>query len=312
MKKVRIGKTDIRSLPLGYGTNALGGHNLFPGLDDDLGVKILRTALNANIKFLDTAFAYGMGKSEKLIGSVLKSYDRKDIIISTKGGQRVLNNGKIVIDNSPQFIRDCVYSSLRRLGTDYIDIYYVHFPDERTPKAETIRALDELKRKGIIRAIGVSNFSMAQLKEANEENLIDIDEEQYNLIHREAERERFQYLRENDISFVPFFPLASGLLTGKYTSEVSFSSKDMRYNNPDFQGERFLDLISRVNQLRILSNKYQATISQIVLAWYIKNPDITVVIPGAKKLEQFNKNKGALSLVLSDLDYQLVSNIFRS
>lgn len=306
MQEVRIGKSNVITGPLGLGTNAVGGHNLFPNLKNSTGIEIVKTALDSGITLLDTAFAYGMGESEKLIGEAIKGYDRSKIQIATKGCQKVEADGNVVINDSPEYLRECVEASLKRLQTDYLDIFYIHFPDGKTPLNESVAALNELKKAGKIRAIGVSNMSMEQLKQANLDNLVDVDEEKYNLIDRDAEQERFAYLKEHDISFVPFFPLASGLLTGKYTKSTTFPADDIRHDDPDFQGATFEKIIDGIDEIRPIAEKYDATVAQIVLAWYIKNPNISVVIPGAKKPEQVKSNVQALKIHLTDAEYQLI------
>ncbi|MCF6514654.1 oxidoreductase [Lactobacillus sp. S2-2] len=311
MNKITIGKSNVTTLPLGLGTNAVGGHNLFPNLNDETGIKIIKQALNSGITLLDTAFAYGMGRSEELIGEAIKGYDRSKIIIATKGAQKVLNNGDVEIDNSPEFLRETVEASLKRLQTDYIDIFYIHFPDDKTPKDEAVNCLNELKKEGKIKAIGVSNFSLEQLKEANKDGLVDIDEEAYNLFDREAEKERFPYLNQNNISFVPFFPLASGLLTGKYSKETSFPENDIRNGNPDFIGQQFINNVEKVNQVKEIAQNHNVTTAQTILAWYIKNPNISVVIPGAKEPEQVQTNAKALEIDLTQNEYDKIDKIFK-
>lgn len=307
-QNVQIGKTQVFSTPLGLGTNAVGGHNLFPNLNDDIGKEIIRTALNSGITLLDTAFAYGMGRSEELIGEVLKEFDRSKIVIATKAAHDPAKGG--AFNNTPEFLTRSVNEALERLQTDYIDIFYIHFPDETTPKNEAIAALQKLKELGKIRAIGVSNFSLAQIKEANQEGYIDIVEDEYSLIHREAENELLPYLKEQQISFVPYFPLASGLLTGKYESDVTFPPEDLRSKKPDFQGERFKAIIDKVSQLKLIAADYNASVAEIVLAWYIKNPYVAVVIPGAKKPEQVINNVKALDVHLTQEDYQRINKLF--
>lgn len=311
MTTIKIGKSAVQVSPLGLGTNAVGGHNLFPNLDDATGVKIVRTGLDAGITLLDTAFAYGMGESEKLIGQAIKGRDRSKIIIATKAAQHVHRDGSVTTDNSPEFLTQAVEDSLKRLQTNYIDIFYIHFPDETTPKNEAVQALQKLKVAGKIRAIGVSNFSLDQLKEANQDGLVDVDEEQYSLLHQEMATERFAYLRAHQISFVPFFPLASGLLTGKYEQAMTFPADDIRHDNPDFQGARFQSIVAKVDQLKPLAEHYQITVAQLVLAWYIKNPDIAVVIPGAKKVAQVASNAKAMAVNLSDADYTHIADLFK-
>ena len=308
---VKIGKSNVESTPLGLGTNAVGGNNLFPNLKDETGIQIVKTGLDSGITLLDTAFAYGMGHSEELIGQAIKGYDRSKFVIATKAAQDT-SDGDVTINNNPQFLKKSVDDALKRLQTDYIDIFYIHFPDDQTPKDEAVAALNEMKQEGKIKAIGVSNFSLDQIKEANKDGLVDVVEDQYSLLHRDAETEMFDYLRENNISFVPFFPLASGLLTGKYSEVVDFPENDIRHGNPDFTGERFEKIVEKVNNLKPLADKHCITTAQLVLAWYIKNPDVTVVIPGAKRPEQVQSNAKALNVSLSDEEYAQIDNDFRN
>ncbi|MGM0215497.1 aldo/keto reductase [Enterococcus sp. AZ109] len=311
MTDVRIGKSRVYATDLGLGTNAVGGHNLFPNLDEEQGKAVVRAGLDNGITLLDTAFAYGMGRSEELIGEVLQepAYDRSRVIIATKAAQDISKDG--ALNNSPAFLKQAVEDALHRLQTNYIDIFYIHFPDEDTPKNEAVAALHEMKEAGKIRAIGISNFSLEQLKEANQDGYVDVVEDEYSLLHREAENELFPYLKENRISFVPFFPLASGLLTGKYSKENSFDSSDIRNDNPDFKGERFEQIIEKVDSLHPIAKKYDATIAQLVLAWYMKNPAVSVVIPGAKRPEQVEANAQAVDIRLSEEDYKTIDQIFQ-
>lgn len=313
MAEIRIGHSQVYAEQLGLGANAVGGHNLFSNLEDAVGKQVVRTALDNGINLIDTAYAYGNGRSEELIGEVLKEkdYDRSRIMIATKAAH--VPNEKRTFDNSPEFLKQSVENALRRLQTDYIDIFYIHFPDESTPKNEAVAALHELKEAGKIRAVGVSNFSLEQLKEANQDGYVDVVEDKFSLIHRSAEKELFPYLEQNKISFVPYFPLASGLLTGKYQlgQEKQFSEGDPRRNNPDFQGERFETILQAVDQLRPIANKYEASVAQLVLAWYMKHPRISVVIPGAKKPEQVAANAKSLDIHLSNEDYQEIDRLFQ-
>lgn len=313
MAEIRIGHSQVYAEQLGLGANAIGGHNLFANLKDETGKEVVRTALQNGINLIDTAYAYGNGRSEELIGEVLQEneFDRSRVIIATKAAH--VPGQKGVFNNSPEFLTRSVEEALRRLQTDYIDIFYIHFPDKETPKNEAVAALHKLKEAGKIRAIGVSNFSMTQLKEANQDGYVDVVEDKFSLILREAEKERWPYLEQHNISFVPYFPLASGLLTGKYhlNSLKSMASDDPRKKNPDFQGERFEKIIQAVEQLAPIAKNNQASIAQLVLAWYMKNPRISVVIPGAKKPEQVRDNARALDIHLSSTDYHTIDQLFK-
>ncbi len=308
-KKTRLGKTDIYVNPIGLGTNAVGGHNIFPNLDDETGKEIVRTALDHGINFLDTAFYYGPERSEEIIGEVVKEFVRRDeVVIATKGAHKFVD-GKVVLDNSPDFLRESVEGSLKRLKTDYIDLYYIHFPDETTPKDEAVGELKKLKDEGKIRAIGVSNFSLEQLKEANKDGYVDVIQSEYNLFKRQAEKDLLPYTAENGISFIPYFPLASGLLSGKYSKDEKFN--DSRAQNPLFQGEAFARNLEKVEQLRPIAEAKNAEIAHVVLAWYLTVDSIDAIIPGAKKPEQVLDNLKTLDVQLTKEEIEKISQIFQ-
>ncbi|MEK3769872.1 aldo/keto reductase [Paenibacillus sp. FSL R5-0887] len=308
--KITLGKTNLQVLPLGLGANAVGGHNLFPGLNDETGRNIVRSALDHGINFIDSAFIYGPGRSEELIGEVLKERGGRDnVVIATKGAH-VITGDKITLDNSPAFLRQSVEDSLKRLQTDYIDLYYIHFPDESTPKDEAVGELKKLKDEGKIRAIGVSNFSIDQLKEANKDGHVDVLQSHYNLLHRDAEQDLLPYTQEHGISFVPYFPLASGLLGGKYKQGDTFS--DIRKNDPLFQGETFAKNLEKVDKVRQIANAKGVEVAHVVLAWYLTVPSIDALIPGAKRPEQIVSNLETLKVQLTPEEIKTIDSIFKA
>ncbi|MBS4223653.1 aldo/keto reductase [Lederbergia citrea] len=306
--QTRIVRTDLYVNPIGFGTNAVGGHNIYPNLEDEVGKDLVRTAIHNGINFLDTAFIYGPKRSEELIGEVLKETgNRAEIVIATKGAHKFVGQD-IVIDNSPAFLKQSVEGSLKRLQTDYIDLFYIHSPDKDTPKYEAVGALQRLKEEGKIKAIGVSNFSMDQLRDANQDGYVDVYQGEYNLFKRAAENELFPYTTENNISFVPYFPLASGLLTGKFTKETV--PTDRRSKNPLFQGEAYLQNLEKVEILRKIADAKQVELAHLVLAWYLTRDAIDVVIPGAKRTEQVLDNLRTLDVQLTDEEIQSIDDIF--
>ncbi|CAM3936637.1 aldo/keto reductase [Cohnella lubricantis] len=309
-KKVRLGRTDLTVTPIGLGTNAVGGHNLFPNLNDETGREVVRTALEQGINFLDTAYIYGPERSEQLIGEVIKERGgRQDIVIATKGAHKFVD-GQVVMDNSPAFLTESVEGSLKRLQTDYIDLFYIHFPDADTPKDEAVGALQKLKEAGKIRAIGVSNFSIDQLREANKNGYVDVVQDEYNLIKRGKELDILPYAKENGISFIPYFPLASGLLGGKYALDATFT--DGRARNPLFQGEAFAANLEKVDQLRGIASEKGAEVAHVVLAWYLTRDTIDALIPGAKRPEQVANNLRTLSVELTPDEVERIDRIFRA
>ncbi|WP_066191095.1 aldo/keto reductase [Gracilibacillus timonensis] len=309
-QKVKIANTDLVVNPIGLGTNAVGGHNLYPNLDDQQGMDMVRDAINHGVDFLDTAFIYGPRYSEELVGKVVKGMGKRhDVVIATKAAH-VFDNGEVKMNNSPAFLKQSVDDALQRLQTDYIDLFYIHSPDEHTPKDEAVGALKELKDAGKIRAIGVSNFSIDQLKEANKDGYVDVYQGLYNLIQREAEQAFFDYTKKQQISFVPFFPLVSGLLAGKYDVSTTFPEGDLRNNQAHFQGQAFRDNLAKVEQLREIANQKQIQVAHLVLAWYLAHDAIDVIIPGAKNGAQVQSNLHTLDVSISDVQFNKISHIF--
>ncbi|MFD1414913.1 aldo/keto reductase [Oceanobacillus jeddahense] len=307
-KHVNLGKSDISVHPIGLGTNAVGGHNIYPDmLDEEQGKDVVRTALDNGINMLDTAFIYGPERSEELVGEVIQEYKREDVVLATKAAHKFVGNDT-VMDNSPAFLKQSVDDALKRLQTDYIDLFYIHFPDEDTPKAEAVGALKELKDAGKIRSIGVSNFTPEQLQDANQDGYVDVLQAEYNLLNRDAEKDFFPYTAANNITFIPYFPLESGLLAGKYDKNTTFS--DLRAKKPNFQGQQFLDNLEKVEQVKKIADKYGEEVAHIVLAWYFSQDSVDVIIPGAKRSEQVLSNQRAAEISLSEDDMQEISNIF--
>ena len=306
--KVQLGSSDVYVHPIGLGTNAVGGHNIYPNLDEQEGKNLVRTAIESGIELIDTALMYGPYRSEELIGEVVKEMGcRADVALATKIGPKFVD-GKMMMDNSPAFLRQEVDKALQRLQTDYVDLMYLHYPDEQTPKDEAIGVLKELKDAGKIRAIGVSNFSPEQLKEANKDGYVDVLQGNYNLLEREAEQMYFPYTREHNISFIPYFPLASGLLTGKYSKDDTFD--DLRASLPQFQGETFAGNLEKVEQLREIASAKGAEVAHIVLAWYLVQEDIAAIIPGAKRVDQVKSNLQTMDVKLTPGEIQAINRIF--
>jgi aryl-alcohol dehydrogenase-like predicted oxidoreductase len=307
--KVKLGRTDLYVNPIGLGTNAVGGHNIYPNLNDETGREMIRAAIRSGVNFLDTAFYYGLGRSEELIGEVVKEMGaRHDVIIATKGGN-VMRDGVRVIDNSPAALKAHVEESLRRLQTDYIDLYYIHYPDESTPKAEAVGTLQRLKEEGKIRAIGVCNFSLDQLREANQDGYLDVIQDHYSLLVRDHEKDLLPFAREHGISFIPYFPLAAGLLTGKYKADTKFT--DGREKRPMFQPGVYEQNIAKVEQLREIASAKGAEIAHVTLAWYLTRDEIDAVIPGAKRPEQVKDNLRTLDVKLTQDEIDRIDRIFR-
>jgi len=306
VEKVELGNTGLFIHPIGLGANKIGEEDQTS--NTEYGGKIITTAIDHGLNFIDTAHMYGNGLSEEIIGKTLKENKlRDDMILATKGANKIVND-KMVFDNSPAFLNEKVDDSLKRLQTDVIDLYYIHFPDKDTPKYEAVGALQRLKEAGKIRAIGVSNFSTKQLKEANQDGYIDVVQDEFNLLNREAEQEIFPYFLENNISFIPYFPFASGLLAGKYTKDTILPEKQKA--RPQFQDDVFFKHLEKVEKVREIAHKHHVDVAHIVLAFYLTRKPVDAVIPGARNTEQVIDNLKATEVKLTKEDIRLIDEVF--
>lgn len=309
MSNTRLGRTDLLVHPVGLGANAIGGHNIYENIDESVSKKILHTGVAQGLNFIDTAYFYGLGRSEELIGEVMKEHgNREDFVVASKASYTFID-GNVVHNNSPNFLQKSVEDSLKRLQTDYIDLFYIHFPDEKTPKYEAVGALQRMKEAGKIRAIGVSNFSIEQLIEANRDGYVEVIQSHYNLFNRDVEKDIFPYTLENEISFVPYYPLAKGLLTGKYQRDSILTEYQKKH--PLFKEDTYFTNIEKVDQLREMANEKNVDVGHIVLAWYLAQPAIDAIIPGAKTSEQIIHNLKAGDVSLTEVEVDKIKTIFQ-
>jgi len=302
MKFHTFKKTTIKISEIGLGTNAVGGHNLFENLNEQDGKELVSAALDLGITFIDTADIYGKGRSEELVGEVLKKYSREDFALATKGGRHWLEDGSVKTDNHPQYLRGAFENSLKRLQMDYVDLYYLHFPDNETPLAESIGELSRLKEEGKIRAIGISNVTLEQLIEANVHNDISVLQSPYNMLNRSGEQDLLPYCIKNEISFIPYGPLAYGLLGGKYTKDFKLGTGDWRISDPLFQGELFEQTLVKVEALKGIAEEKHTTLPNLALAWLLAQDGVDAVIPGGKHKKQVANNVKATDILLTNED----------
>lgn len=304
-------KTDIRISTIGMGTNAVGGHNLYADLDEDQGKEMILEALQQGITFFDTADAYGFGRSEELLGETLKG-KRSDVVIATKGAIERGSDGSTRINNRPEYLRSALEKSLQRLQTDYVDLYYIHFPDPDVPLAESVGELSRLKAEGKIGAIGISNVTIEQLKEANRHNDISALQSPYHMLDRSAEAQLLPYCVENDISFIPYGPLAFGILGGKYTEQLQLAETDWRKNVPLFQPDTFTANLRKVEQLKQLASAKEISLPNMALAWLLAQKGVDAVIPGGKRAEQVKENVKASDISFSQSELAEIERILQS
>ncbi|WP_421911214.1 aldo/keto reductase [Marinobacter sp.] len=289
METRTFGNTDIQVTPVGLGTWAIGGW-MWGGTDEAQSIDTIHRAIDKGIGLIDTAPVYGFGRSEEIVGKALADGRRDQVALATKVALNWNDDqDKVWRDATASRIEREVEDSLKRLQTDRIDIYQVHWPDSRTPMEETARALENLYQAGKIRAIGVSNFTPSQMDELQKTVPLHSLQPPYNLFEREIEQEILPYCRENGIATITYGGLCRGLLTGKMQEDTQFTGDDLRKNDPKFQGERYRQYLNAVAELDAFAReRYQKNVLALALRWLVDQPGVTTALWGARRPEQLD------------------------
>jgi aryl-alcohol dehydrogenase-like predicted oxidoreductase len=298
-----LGKTDLRVSPVAMGCWPIAGMTSIDVNDAD-SLKTLRAAVDSGINFFDTAYGYGIdGESERLISQALGAV-RDDIVIATKGGMSWSNGtsgpAQREFDASPQRLIAQCNESLQRLGTDRIDLLYLHAPDANVPVSESAGALKELMDAGKTICVGVSNFNVQQLEEFHSVCPISAVQPHYNMLQREIETDILPWCKENEASAFTYWPLMKGLLAGKLARDHVFQPGDGRAKYPMFQGEQWNRNQDFIDELRMIAADIGATVAQLVVAWTITQPGITAALCGAKRDYQIQETAGAMNIEIDD------------
>ncbi|MBD1836699.1 aldo/keto reductase [Coleofasciculus sp. FACHB-64] len=304
MEKRHLGTSDIQISPIVMGTWQ-AGKRMWVGIEDADTIKAIRVAFDAGITTVDTAEVYGEGHSEQIVAQALSDV-REQAVYATKVFANHLKYDQVI---------EACDRSLKNLKTDYIDLYQIHWPSgvfksEIVPIEETMSALNHLKEQGKIRAIGVSNFSRAQLEEAAQYGRIDSLQPPYSLFWRWVEKDAMPYCVENKISILAYSSLAQGLLTGKFGSDHQFDPADNRAKNKLFQGENYQRAQQSLDKLRPIAERHQCSLAQLALAWLIAQPQ-TNAIAGARNTQQVIDNAKAGDIKLSTDELQEIDAIGR-
>jgi hypothetical protein len=309
MRKTKLGRTGIEVSPIAFGTWQLGGD--WGSFDESAAIEAIRHARGLGINFFDTAQGYGFGASERLLGRALREEldnRREEVVIATKGGLRPTDDG-LVRDSSPAWLRAGVDASLQALGTDYIDVYQVHWPDPDTPFAETAGTLGELVADGKIRHVGVSNFDAPQMDEFSRTQPVETLQPPYHLFRREIEADVLPYAREHDIGVLVYGPLAHGLLTGTMSAETTFAADDWRSHSPLFRGEEFRRNLEKVAELSSFAAERGSTVAELAVAWTLADPAVQVAIVGTRQPRHIEHAVAAADLELDADDLTRIERI---
>jgi aryl-alcohol dehydrogenase-like predicted oxidoreductase len=308
MKNIRLGRSELKVSPIAFGTWQLGGD--WGVTDEQAAVAAIRRAADSGISFFDTAQAYGFGASETVLAKALKGRPRDQVVIATKGGLRPNAGGGIVRDSSPGWIRTGVDSSLKALGTDYIDLYQIHWPDTKVPFAETAGALADLKAAGKIRHVGVSNFDVADMEEFSRTLPVETLQPVYHLFRRDIEESVLPYAEANDIGVLVYGPLGHGLLSGALTSETRFAPDDWRSRSDVFQGEPYRRNLRVVQALeRFAQLELGTSVSRLAIAWTLANPAVHVAIVGTRNPAHIEDAIAAADLELDQPTLRRIEDI---
>jgi aryl-alcohol dehydrogenase-like predicted oxidoreductase len=295
MKQAHL--ADLQVGRIGLGAMGMSAAYAMGGFDDAESIRTIHRALDLGVTLIDTAEAYGPYINEELLARALQGR-RDQVVLATKFGL-ISHTGRDGLDSSPDNIRVAVDGSLKRLGTDYIDLYYQHRLDRATPIEDTVGALAELVAAGKIRHIGLSEVGMNTIRRAHAVHPISAVQSEYSMWTRDPEDGILEVLRELGIGFVPYSPLGRGFLTGAIRATEELPDSDYRKTNPRFFDENFRHNLSSADELRDISVDIGATPAQVALAWLLaKGPDI-VPIPGTKRVARLEENVGADSVELT-------------
>ncbi len=299
MNTRQLGKNGPFLTEIGFGSWAVGGPwDWGWGKQDDRdSIAAIRRALDLGLNWIDTAAVYGLGHAEEVVARAVEGR-RQEVFIATKCGLVWNDNGRVRNNLQPESIRREAEASLRRLKTDVIDLYQIHWPDPNASLRRAWETLVQLQKEGKVRYIGVSNFNVPQLKQCLKVAPVQSLQPPYSLLRREVEWEILPFCKENGIGVVAYSPMGSGLLTGKYDPN-RLARDDWRRKVSDFQEPEVTRILNFVEKLRPLAERHGKTVGQLAVAWVLMNPAVTSAIVGARNVRQVEENVQAAGWRLS-------------
>lgn len=307
MQKRKLGMSELEVSPLGLG--CMGMSEFYGKGNEEESIQTIHHALDQGVTFLDTADMYGVGHNEKLIGRAIKDR-RDDVVLATKFGNVRGQDGSFLgVNGHPDYVKQSCEDSLKRLGIDYIDLYYQHRVDPEVPIEETVGAMAELVKEGKVRYLGLSEASPETIKKAHQEHTITALQTEYSLWSRDVEEEILPLCRELGIGFVPYSPLGRGFLTGQIKTFDDLEEDDFRRYNPRFQGGNFQKNIDLVKKIEDMAEEKGCESSQLALAWLLAQGEDIVPIPGTKRRKYLDSNLGSLHVYVSKQELEQIDKI---
>lgn len=322
MKYRKLGNTDLDVSVVTFGAWAAGGW-MWGGTERTEAVEAIRAAYDLGVTSIDTAPVYGQGTSEEIVGEAIQGIPRDKVQILTKYGMRwdlakgefgfksKNNDGKDIdiykYAAKESIIKECE-DSLRRLGTDYIDLYQIHWPDSTTPIQETMEAVDQLIQQGKVRYAGVCNYSGELMKEAEKYISLASNQVPYSMVKRDIEKEVVPYCLENEKSILAYSPLERGLLTGKMKPGYKFSEGDHRAGIYFFNDENLARTQAFLEKIRPIADSKDLTLGQLVILWTLEQPGITIALVGARNAAQSVQNAKAIDKTLTQEEIGIINS----
>jgi aryl-alcohol dehydrogenase-like predicted oxidoreductase len=309
MQSKKLGNQGLVASQMGLG--CMGMSEFYGPHEDKESLAVINRALELGINFLDTADAYGPFTNEVLVGKAIQGRREKFVVVTKFGFVRNPADSQFRgMSGKPEYVQNACEESLKRLGIDTIDLYYLHRVDPATPIEETVDAMGKLVRQGKVRALGLSEVSVATLKKAQAVHPISAVQTEYSLWSRDPENEMLDFCKETGVAFVAYSPLGRGFLTGQITKPDELAVDDWRRNAPRFQGGNFEKNLALVSTVKALAKEKGCTPAQLALAWVMSKGDHVFPIPGTKKIKYIEENAGTTDIHFTVQELADISNLF--